>query len=184
MLSKIHSDKVEQIALDNLKPSPRNARTHSKKQIAQITKSLDAFGFTNPLLIDDQNIILAGHGRLAAARKLDLKAVELDDNTIRWRKTDLDRLVRRLPIKNQFFAENKSQNRISPELDEIRSILEKIVSGTGTTQSKLVSISEASNLLGVGRSTIYRQMESGALGKRKIGSRTLIVRSDIDRILS
>ncbi|MEP2103759.1 MAG: helix-turn-helix domain-containing protein [Parasphingorhabdus sp.] len=43
---------------------------------------------------------------------------------------------------------------------------------------------EASKLLGVGRSTIYRQIESGALGKRKIGSRTLIVRFDIDRILS
>lgn len=75
MLAKIHSDKVEQIAVDDLNPSPRNARVHPKKQIAQIAKSLDAFGFTNPLLIDDQNVILAGHGRLAAARKIGMQTV-------------------------------------------------------------------------------------------------------------
>ena len=54
----------------SLKPNPRNARTHSKKQIRQIADSIRVFGFTNPVLIDQDGAILAGHGRVAAARQL------------------------------------------------------------------------------------------------------------------
>jgi ParB-like chromosome segregation protein Spo0J len=49
-------------------PNPKNPRTHSKKQIKQIAASIRKFGFLNPLIVDDQNTILAGHGRLEAAR--------------------------------------------------------------------------------------------------------------------
>ena len=52
------------------KPYPRNARTHSRKQIRQIADCIQEFGFTNPLLIDKDNMILAGHGRLEAAKLL------------------------------------------------------------------------------------------------------------------
>lgn len=58
-----------------LHPYPRNARTHSKKQIRQIADSIRQFGFTNPLLIDKDQMILAGHGRLAAAVLLGLSTV-------------------------------------------------------------------------------------------------------------
>jgi hypothetical protein len=54
---------------------PRNPRVHSKKQIGQIAASIRRFGFTNPVLIDDANMILAGHGRLEAARQLGLQSV-------------------------------------------------------------------------------------------------------------
>ncbi len=54
----------------DLTPYPRNARTHSKKQIRQIADSIARFGFTNPVLIDEQDCILAGHGRVEAARLL------------------------------------------------------------------------------------------------------------------
>lgn len=67
--------KVEELSLHDLKPYPRNARTHSKKQIRQIAESIRAFGFTNPVLIDNENMILAGHGRVEAARLLGLDAV-------------------------------------------------------------------------------------------------------------
>ena len=60
---------------DSLKPNPRNARIHSKKQIRQIAKSLQTFGFTNPVLIDQNDIILAGHGRVEAASLLGLSSV-------------------------------------------------------------------------------------------------------------
>jgi DNA modification methylase len=53
-----------------LKKNARNARTHDKKQITQIAASIRKFGFTNPVLIDDQGLVLAGHGRLAAAEQL------------------------------------------------------------------------------------------------------------------
>jgi hypothetical protein len=54
----------------DLTPYPRNARTHSKKQIRQIADSIKRFGFTNPVLIDEYDCILAGHGRVEAAKLL------------------------------------------------------------------------------------------------------------------
>ncbi|NKB59588.1 MAG: DNA methylase N-4 [Alphaproteobacteria bacterium] len=56
--------------IDELKPYPRNARTHSKKQIRQIAASIKEFGFTNPILIDGVGRIIAGHGRVEAAKLL------------------------------------------------------------------------------------------------------------------
>ena len=58
-----------------LKPFSRNARTHSKKQVKQIAASIERFGFTNPVLISDDGEIVAGHGRVEAARLLGLKTV-------------------------------------------------------------------------------------------------------------
>ena len=66
---------IEYLPTATLHAYPRNARTHSKKQIKQIAESIRQFGFTNPLLIDDHHMILAGHGRLAAARILDMSEV-------------------------------------------------------------------------------------------------------------
>jgi len=66
---------LEQVALRNLQPSPRNARTHDKKQIRQLAESITNFGFTNPLLIDEDNIIIAGHGRLEAAKQIGMKSI-------------------------------------------------------------------------------------------------------------
>jgi DNA modification methylase len=59
---------IEHIAIRDLKPWARNARTHSKKQVRQIADSIAQFGFTNPVLIDEGGTILAGHGRVAAAK--------------------------------------------------------------------------------------------------------------------
>ena len=66
---------IEYFAPGALHPYPRNARTHSKKQIRQIAESIKQFGFTNPLLIDKDQMILAGHGRLAAAVALNMSTV-------------------------------------------------------------------------------------------------------------
>lgn len=60
---------------EKLIPDPRNARTHSKKQVTQIAESISAFGFTNPILADREGNIIAGHGRLRAAKQLDLVEV-------------------------------------------------------------------------------------------------------------
>lgn len=58
-----------------LRAAPRNARTHSKKQLRQLADSIRAFGFINPVLIDRRGEVIAGHGRLAAARMLGLAEV-------------------------------------------------------------------------------------------------------------
>ena len=58
-----------------LKPCARNARTHSKKQVKQIAVSIERFGFTNPVLVSDEGDIIAGHGRVEAAKLLGWKRV-------------------------------------------------------------------------------------------------------------
>ena len=61
--------------ITSLRPYERNARTHSKKQVKQIAASIERFGFTNPVLVSDDGEIIAGHGRVEAARLLGWKAV-------------------------------------------------------------------------------------------------------------
>lgn len=67
--------KIEHWKIDKLIPYARNSRTHSEEQVAQIAASIKEFGFTNPVLIDQDGGIIAGHGRVQAARRLDLKEV-------------------------------------------------------------------------------------------------------------
>ena len=66
---------IEQVAVESLIPYARNSRTHSDDQVAQIAASIKEFGWTNPILIDGESGIIAGHGRLLAARKLGMKEV-------------------------------------------------------------------------------------------------------------
>jgi hypothetical protein len=66
---------VEYRPLDAIHPHKRNPRRHSKGQIKQIVSSIDEYGFTNPILIDEHAEIIAGHGRYLAATLLELKSV-------------------------------------------------------------------------------------------------------------
>jgi DNA modification methylase len=68
-------DQLETIKIDALIPYARNSRTHSDGQVAQIAASIKEFGFTNPVLIDGLGGIIAGHGRVLAARKLGMSEV-------------------------------------------------------------------------------------------------------------
>lgn len=67
--------KLQLVNVSDLIPFARNSRTHSDEQVAQIAASIKEFGFTNPILTDGENGIIAGHGRLQAARKLGLTEV-------------------------------------------------------------------------------------------------------------
>src|SRR6266496_612455 len=67
--------KIEYTLVNDLRPYPNNARTHSKKQIRQIANSIQKFGFCNPVLIDDAKQIIAGHGRVEAAKLLGIDAL-------------------------------------------------------------------------------------------------------------
>lgn len=69
------ADKVERRPIDKLVPYARNSRTHSEEQVAQIAASMREWGWTNPVLVDEDGGIIAGHGRLLAARKLGLEEV-------------------------------------------------------------------------------------------------------------
>jgi ParB-like chromosome segregation protein Spo0J len=69
------ADRLELWPIDRLRPYDRNPRTHSEEQVAQIAASMVEFGWTNPILIDETDGILAGHGRLQAAKQLGLSEV-------------------------------------------------------------------------------------------------------------
>src|SRR6202521_1775245 len=71
MLTHPMAQRIEHWPLDRLIPLARNPRTHSDAQVAQIAASIAEFGFLNPILVDTKGGILAGNGRLLAARKLD-----------------------------------------------------------------------------------------------------------------
>lgn len=88
---------VRFVDIDQLRPSPHNARTHSKHQIRQIAESIRAFGFTNPVLIDGENHIVAGHGRVEASKLVGVAEIP----TIR-----LDGLTRE-QIRAYVIADNK-----------------------------------------------------------------------------
>jgi ParB-like chromosome segregation protein Spo0J len=78
------SRQVRYVKTDSLVPYARNSRTHDEAQIAQIAASIREFGWTNPILVDGDNGVIAGHGRLLAARKLglvDVPVIELADLT-------------------------------------------------------------------------------------------------------
>jgi len=66
---------IETLAIDRLIPYARNSRTHSDEQVAQVAASIREFGFTNPVLVDAEGGIIAGHGRVMAARKLGMDKV-------------------------------------------------------------------------------------------------------------
>lgn len=67
--------KIEHLSVNELTPYIGNARTHSEQQVAQIANSMTEFGFVNPILLGKDNIIIAGHGRLMAAKMLGVKTV-------------------------------------------------------------------------------------------------------------
>ena len=67
--------KIQQISVEKLIPYARNSRTHSDEQVSQIAASIKEFGWTNPILVDGESGIIAGHGRLLAARKLGMDKV-------------------------------------------------------------------------------------------------------------
>jgi len=92
---------IEYRSIDTLSANPHNARTHSKHQIRQIADSLETFGFTNPVLVDNKNTIVAGHGRVEAAKLLGLALVP----TIRLENLSADQ-IRAYVLADNRLAEN------------------------------------------------------------------------------
>ena len=72
---------VEYRPVDSIKPDPRNARTHPKRQLDQLRASILQFGFTNPVLVDEAGVLIAGHGRLRAAKDIGLPKVPVIELT-------------------------------------------------------------------------------------------------------
>ena len=111
---------VQQISIDRIKSNPRNTRTHSAKQVAQIADSIVAFGFTNPVLVSEDNELIAGHGRYMAAKRLGLATVSAIV------VAGLSPAKRRaLAIADNKIAENAGWNRelLAIEIPELAEVL-------------------------------------------------------------
>ncbi len=108
------------IAIEKLTPNGRNARTHSRKQIRQIADSIAAFGFVVPILVDEDGLIIAGHGRYAAAKLLELKQVP----TIKVEGLSAAKR-RALALADNRIAENAGYDRelLAAELPALKEIL-------------------------------------------------------------
>ena len=74
-MTPVMPERIELRSLRVLLPYARNSRTHSDEQIAQVAASIREFGWTNPILVDGEGTVIAGHARLLAARKLGLEEV-------------------------------------------------------------------------------------------------------------
>lgn len=125
------------MSVEDLIPYALNTRTHSDEQVAQIAASIRAFGFTNPVLIDENNNLIAGHGRVMAARKLkmtDVPAVVV---------TGLDDRKRRALI----IADNKLALNAGWDEDALRIELEDLGADFGAlmgfSQDELVALLKA-----------------------------------------
>ena len=101
---------------DAIRPDPGNARTHSKRQVEQIVASISKFGFTNPILIDETGLVIAGHGRLLAAKSLQLSDVPA---IVLTHLTDVQKRVLRL-------ADNKIALNAGWDTDQLRIEIEQL----------------------------------------------------------
>jgi hypothetical protein len=131
---------IEVVPLKSLKKSARNARTHSKKQIAQIANSILRFGFITPIVVDANNRIRAGFGRAEAAESIDLKTVPI------LRVTDLDDTdLRAFMLADNRIAEGAGWDRelLAVELNDLQTALPEIgldLSITGFEPAEVDSI--------------------------------------------
>src|SRR5712671_5551735 len=122
MLSVVYQD------VGALKPRATNPRTHSKKQIGQIANAIRRFGFTNPVLVDDGNGIVAGHGRIEAAKTIGMSEVP----TVRLSNLS-EAQIRAYVIADNKLAENAGwdRNLLGLELKELSLSFNFDVSLTG-----------------------------------------------------
>jgi len=115
--------RIEYVAIRSLGINPRNARTHSKKQIRQVADSIKRFGFNTPIIIDNESRIIAGHARAAASRELGLTRVPV------IRVCDLSEVEKRAyMLADNKIAANAGWDRelLAEELQDLQGVLPEI----------------------------------------------------------
>ncbi len=186
---------IKWVSPSALKPNPRNARTHSRKQIRQIANSIATFGFVVPVVVDENNTILLGHGRHSAASDLDLdevpvivleglseakkRALLLADNKVTenagW---DRKRLALELPELTEFLIEEGLDISITGfepvEIDQIAIDFEENTSDPAdTVESEWLAASGVS-----------KPGDIWELGEHRLACGDACNTSDIDRLMS
>ena len=112
------------INIDEIKPYERNARIHSSKQIKQIMEAIKVFGFTNPLLIDDENNLIAGHGRLEAVKQLNI--IDFKDNPLKELPAIIITGLSEADKKALIIADNKIAENASWDYDLLQAEFQEL----------------------------------------------------------
>jgi excisionase family DNA binding protein len=122
----------------------------------------------------------------AIAIRNGVRPVEVTLGEVRWKRSDLDGLVRRLPSVQQPYRAQRAVVELGEEtVAQIAAAISNHLSGRPTYDHRgMVSIKETIEMLGVGRSTIYRLIGEGQLQTRHIGRRTLVSRASIDALFA
>jgi hypothetical protein len=165
------------LSIKRLRPAPRNARTHSKKQIREIADSMVRFGVTNPILVDQHNRIVAGHARIEAAKLLELRQVPV------IRLSDLNETeIRAYMLADNKLAEKAGWDRelLALEFEELQVALPEIGLDLGITgfepqevDSALLDFAEAQNspaddIPGLNAEVVARKGDLFVLGRHRI----------------
>ena len=146
------ASKIERIAVEVLLPYAKNSRTHSDEQVAQIAASIKEFGFNNPILIDKENTVIAGHGRLLAARRSgmdDVPCIRLGHLTDTQRKAyiiadnrlalNADWDTEMLTIElNDLLEDNFALDILGFDADELKALLDPVTPTEGLTDEDAV----------------------------------------------
>lgn len=153
MAEKSHgASRIERIGVEALLPYAKNSRTHSDEQVAQIAASIKEFGFNNPILIDKDNTVIAGHGRLLAARRAgmaEVPCIRLDHLTETQRKAYIiadNRLAlnagwdnEMLTIElNELLEDNFALDILGFDSNELKALLDPIKATEGLTDEDAV----------------------------------------------
>lgn len=129
--------KVSYRRIEDLIPYARNARTHSDDQVARIAGSINEFGWTNPILVDGENGIIAGHGRLAAARKLGLSEVPVIELA---GLSDVQKRAYILADNRLALDAGWDYGQLKIELEEIKACSEDLLNTVGFSEAELESL--------------------------------------------
>lgn len=146
------AEKIEVIGIEKLIPYAKNSRTHSDEQVAQIAASIKEFGFNNPVLIDKDDVIIAGHGRVMAARKcglMEVPCIRLGHLTETQRKAYViadNRLALNagwdnelLTIElNELLADDFALDILGFDSDELKALLDPVTPTEGLTDEDAV----------------------------------------------
>jgi DNA modification methylase len=138
---------IEKIGIEKLIPYAKNSRTHSDEQVAQIAASIKEFGFNNPVLIGEDDVIIAGHGRVMAARKIGLmevpcirlghlnetqrKAYIIADNRLAL-NAGWDNELLTIEL-NELLADNFALDILGFDVDELKNLLDPVKPTEGLT---------------------------------------------------
>ena len=176
---------VRWLPVEALTPDPRNARVHSSRQVARIADSIAAFGFNVPVLIDEKGFVLAGHGRVLAARRLGLDEVPtiaLDHMT--------EAESRAFKIADNRLAELASwdDGRLRLELEELKELdLDFALSATGFEMDEIdLRIGNAGQNPGDADDRVGRDRPSRAVARAgdvwTLGPHRLVCGDDFDAV--